>query len=222
MGYPGTDSATRNAASIAGHSLSISRPLRSRQVSEAKFALEGTPTDCVLFAVKHLLKAHKPDIVLSGVNRGTNIADDVTVQRQVLAEPSVELGDHTWARLTDGTPLVTGMSKGRGSIVLFHVAASPGWSTLPISGLYVDMLRRVVELSEGMRGGAAAPRPAGGVSHCATVSPCRDGWLPSAAFQSPKWSRRVCVPASVSTLRVVSSCQVMWRRPGMRMMAAAP
>ena len=62
----------------AGHSLSISRPLRSRQVSEAKFALEGTPTDCVLFAVKHLLKAHKPDIVLSGVNRGTNIADDVT------------------------------------------------------------------------------------------------------------------------------------------------
>jgi hypothetical protein len=90
--------------------------------------------------------------------RGLNIADDVTVQRQVLAEPSVELGDHTWARLTDGTPLVTGMSKGRGSIVLFHVAASPGWSTLPISGLYVDMLRRVVELSEGMRGGAAAAK----------------------------------------------------------------
>jgi 5'-nucleotidase len=62
----------------AGHSLSISKPLRSRQVSDAKFALEGTPTDCVLFAVKHLLKGHKPDIVLSGVNRGTNIADDVT------------------------------------------------------------------------------------------------------------------------------------------------
>jgi 5'-nucleotidase len=62
----------------AGHSLSISHPLRARQVNESKFAIEGTPTDCVLFAVKHLLKDRKPDIVLSGVNRGTNMADDVT------------------------------------------------------------------------------------------------------------------------------------------------
>lgn len=90
--------------------------------------------------------------------RGLNIADDITVARQVLAEPSVELADHTWARLGDGTPLVTGSPKGRGWIVLFHVSASPGWSTLPISGLYVDMLRRVVELSEGVRGGAAAAK----------------------------------------------------------------
>jgi len=62
----------------AGHSLSISHPLRARQVNESKFAIEGTPTDCVLFAVKHLLKDRKPDIVLSGVNRGSNMADDVT------------------------------------------------------------------------------------------------------------------------------------------------
>ncbi|MCW5734180.1 MAG: 5'/3'-nucleotidase SurE [Enhydrobacter sp.] len=62
----------------AGHSLSISRPIRARQINETKFAIEGTPTDCVLFAVKHLLKDRKPDIVLSGVNRGTNMADDVT------------------------------------------------------------------------------------------------------------------------------------------------
>lgn len=62
----------------AGHSLSISRPIRAREVSEKKHAVEGTPTDCVLFAVKHLMKARKPDIVLSGVNRGTNMADDVT------------------------------------------------------------------------------------------------------------------------------------------------
>lgn len=62
----------------AGHSLSITRPIRARKVSDAKFAIEGTPTDCVLFAVKHLIKDRKPDIVLSGVNRGTNMADDVT------------------------------------------------------------------------------------------------------------------------------------------------
>jgi 5'-nucleotidase len=62
----------------AGHSLSISQPIRAREVSETKFAIEGTPTDCVVFAVRHLLKSRKPDIVLSGVNRGTNMADDVT------------------------------------------------------------------------------------------------------------------------------------------------
>ena len=62
----------------AGHSLSIIIPIRARDVSETKYAIEGTPTDCVLFAVKHLLKDRKPDIVLSGVNRGTNMADDVT------------------------------------------------------------------------------------------------------------------------------------------------
>jgi len=69
----------------AGHSLSLSHPIRCREVSEAKFALEGTPTDCVLFAVKHLLKDRKPDIVLSGVNRGTNIADDVTYSGTIAA-----------------------------------------------------------------------------------------------------------------------------------------
>ena len=62
----------------AGHSLSLTHPVRARQLSETKFALEGTPTDCVLFAVKHLLKDRRPQIVLSGVNRGSNLADDVT------------------------------------------------------------------------------------------------------------------------------------------------
>ncbi|MDP2330557.1 MAG: 5'/3'-nucleotidase SurE [Reyranella sp.] len=62
----------------AGHSLSLTHPVRARQLTETKFAVEGTPTDCVLFAVKHLLKDRKPDIVLSGVNRGSNMADDVT------------------------------------------------------------------------------------------------------------------------------------------------
>jgi 5'-nucleotidase len=62
----------------AGHSLSISQPIRARKINETKFAIEGTPTDCVVFAVRHLLKGRRPDIVLSGVNRGTNMADDVT------------------------------------------------------------------------------------------------------------------------------------------------
>ncbi|MDK1492263.1 5'/3'-nucleotidase SurE [Sinorhizobium sp. 7-81] len=59
------------------HSLTLSEPLRLRQVSERRFALRGTPTDCVIMAAKKLLD-RKPDLVLSGVNVGANLADDVT------------------------------------------------------------------------------------------------------------------------------------------------
>jgi hypothetical protein len=90
-----------------------------------------------------------------GPFRGLPVPEEVTVGRQVLAEPSIELAEHTWARLTDGTPLVTADAKGRGWVVLFHVPASPGWSTLPLSGLYVDMLRRTIALSGGVAGAAA-------------------------------------------------------------------
>ncbi len=83
--------------------------------------------------------------------RGLDIPADVTVSRQVLAEPSVELGERTWARLADGTPLVTGAPRDKGWIVLFHVTASPAWSSLPLSGLYVDMLRRILDLAGGAR-----------------------------------------------------------------------
>lgn len=80
---------------------------------------------------------------------GLTIPGDVSVSRQILAEPSVELASHTWARLADGTPMVTAARRGKGWIVLFHVAAGPGWSTLPLSGLYVEMLRRLLSLSAG-------------------------------------------------------------------------
>ena len=83
--------------------------------------------------------------------RGLDIPADVTVSRQILAEPSVELGERTWARLADGTPLVTAVQRDKGWIVLFHVTASPAWSSLPLSGLYVDMLRRMLDLAGGAR-----------------------------------------------------------------------
>ncbi len=80
---------------------------------------------------------------------GLEIPGDVTVSRQVLAEPSVQLSDRTWARLADGTPLVTAEQRGKGWIVLFHISANPAWSSLPLSGLYVDMLRRLLMLANG-------------------------------------------------------------------------
>jgi hypothetical protein len=77
---------------------------------------------------------------------------EVTVERQVLAEPSPRLTERSWARLADGTPLVTSVARGQGRIVLFHVTANAEWSNLPLSGLFVDMLRRLVALSSGVQG----------------------------------------------------------------------
>src|SRR5690606_23446903 len=59
------------------HSLSLSEPLRMRKIDERHFALRGTPTDCVIMGVRKVMDA-PPDLILSGVNNGTNIADDVT------------------------------------------------------------------------------------------------------------------------------------------------
>jgi len=78
---------------------------------------------------------------------GMTVPDDVTVTRQVLAEPDSELNDHTWATLADGTPLVTAAKRGKGMIVLFHVTADTRWSDLPLSGAFVDMLKRLVGLA---------------------------------------------------------------------------
>ena len=80
---------------------------------------------------------------------GLEIPAEVTVTRQVLAEPSADIESHAWARLADGTPLITARADGQGWIVLFHVTASPSWSSLPLSGLYVEMLKRLLALSAG-------------------------------------------------------------------------
>jgi hypothetical protein len=89
-----------------------------------------------------------PFSALSPFN-GLEIPAEVTVTRQVLAEPSSELQSRSWAQLADGTPLITAQAMGQGWIVLFHISASPGWSSLPLSGLYVDMLKRLLALSAG-------------------------------------------------------------------------
>ncbi|HKS65514.1 MAG TPA: DUF4159 domain-containing protein [Xanthobacteraceae bacterium] len=78
---------------------------------------------------------------------GMTVPNDVTVTRQVLAEPDSGLTDRTWATLADGTPLVTAARRGKGYVVLFHVTADTRWSDLPISGAFVDMLKRIVALS---------------------------------------------------------------------------
>ena len=86
----------------------------------------------------------------TGPFAGLKTPDDIEVKRQVLAEPSLELEGRTWASLADGTPLVTGVKRGDGWVVLFHITANAEWSTLPLSGLFVDMLKRLLGLGRGV------------------------------------------------------------------------
>ncbi|KUF10635.1 DUF4159 domain-containing protein [Pseudoponticoccus marisrubri] len=74
---------------------------------------------------------------------GLDIPDDVTVNSQVMAQPDPTLADRVIAQLTDGTPLVTRKRIGQGQVVLFHVTANAEWSSLPLSGLFVQMLERL-------------------------------------------------------------------------------
>lgn len=71
--------------SASGHSLTLTLPLRIRKVSARRFAINGTPTDSVLLAVNHILRDHKPDLVLSGVNAGGNLGEDITYSGTVAA-----------------------------------------------------------------------------------------------------------------------------------------
>lgn len=69
----------------AGHSLSLHKPLRVRQVAERRFAVDGTPTDAVLLGVMEVLKDKRPGLMLSGINRGSNLAEDMTYSGTVSA-----------------------------------------------------------------------------------------------------------------------------------------
>ncbi|MEM6651849.1 MAG: DUF4159 domain-containing protein [Pseudomonadota bacterium] len=74
---------------------------------------------------------------------------DILVRQQVLARPGPDLTRRTWARLADGSPLVTADRRGNGSLILFHVTAGPDWSDLPYAGIFVEMLRRSIAAGRG-------------------------------------------------------------------------
>ena len=78
---------------------------------------------------------------------GLAVPEEIGIRRQILAEPDGDLPAKTWASLADGTPIVTADKRGDGLVVLFHVTADTTWSNLPLSGLFVDMLRRTTALA---------------------------------------------------------------------------
>ncbi|MDD3446226.1 MAG: BatA domain-containing protein, partial [Zavarzinia sp.] len=107
---------------------------------------------------------------------GLTPSPDVRIRRQVLAEPAFDLDKKTWARLTDGTPLITGERRGAGLIVLVHTSANSEWSDLALSGLFVEMLRRITALADGgdaVEGDRSLPPLANldGFGHLGPVAP---------------------------------------------------
>ncbi|MDF2115142.1 DUF4159 domain-containing protein [Roseiarcaceae bacterium H3SJ34-1] len=106
---------------------------------------------------------------------GLAASEEISVTRQVLAEPEAGLPGKTWAALADGTPMVTAVRRGKGLIVLFHVTADTTWSNLPLSGLFVDMLRRITAMSgESATGDTNATASAEGqANRTETVAPTR-------------------------------------------------
>ena len=79
--------------SAASHSLTTRRPLRMSELTQRRYSVDGTPTDCVMLAVKHLLRDQRPDLVLSGINAGGNVGEDLTYSGTVAAAMEATLLD---------------------------------------------------------------------------------------------------------------------------------
>jgi hypothetical protein len=132
----------------------------------------------------------------TGPFAGLAVPDDVEIRRQILAEPSVDLVDKTWARLADGTPLITAESRGGGWLVLVHTTANTDWSNLPISGLFVDLLRRLTELSEGIadRAPTAAMAPIATLDGFGRIGPVPATARPIPAAEWPDAAASAATP----------------------------
>ena len=116
----------------ASHSLTLAEPLRMREIGKRRYAVKGTPTDCVIMGVRFLLKDDPPDLVLSGVNRGQNLADDVNysgtvagaIEGTLLGIPSIALS-LALGNYDHGTPIwETPMHHGAD---LLHKLLDAGW-----------------------------------------------------------------------------------------------
>jgi 5'-nucleotidase len=148
----------------ASHSLTLAEPLRRREIGKRRYAVKGTPTDCVIMGVRYLLKDEPPDLVLSGVNRGQNLADDVNysgtvagaIEGTLLGVPSIALSlaignyDH-------GTPIwETPMEHGAD---LLHRLLDAGWAEGTVLNVnfpdcHPDEVQGMVATRQGLRDSA--------------------------------------------------------------------
>ncbi len=112
----------------ASHSLTIHRPLRLRSYDDRHYSVDGTPTDCVMLAMNHLMKDRRPELVLSGINHGANIGDDVTYSGTVAAAMEATLlGVRAIAisqRVEEGEPISFAVPEARGAELIRRLAGA--------------------------------------------------------------------------------------------------
>ena len=124
--------------SASSHALTMHRPLRARQLGERKWAVDGTPTDCVNLALCSLLKKTPPDWVFSGINAGPNLGDDVTysgtvacaMEGTLLGVKSIAFSLDTWHDDAKGLPDFDGAGKAAATVIGFAVENPPEGETL--------------------------------------------------------------------------------------------
>ena len=153
----------------ASHSLTLAEPLRMRELARRHYAVKGTPTDCVIMGVRFLLRQQPPDLVMSGVNRGQNLADDITysgtvagaIQGTLLGVPSMAMS------------LVTGPAETDQEV------GEPAWETPMRHG--ADLVRKLLKAGwpEGVVLNVNFPdcEPDAVKGMCATVQGLRDPGL---------------------------------------------
>jgi len=126
----------------ASRALTLADPLRVRRLGERRFAVDGTPTDCVMLAVQDLVQGAKPDLVLSGVNRGQNLAEDVSmsgtvagaIQGMVLGVPAIALSQALLVFHDDErTPFEVAMTHGPGVIQSLLKAGWPNGAVMNVN-----------------------------------------------------------------------------------------
>ncbi len=143
------------------HSLSLNDPLRLRQIGEQTYAVKGTPTDCVIMAVRHILGDVRPDLVLSGVNRGQNAAEDVSysgtvagaMEGTVLGIPSIALSQAYGPGNRDNPPWDTGRHFGPNLIRQVLAAGIPKGSLVNVNfpDCHVDAVQGTSVTVQGRR-----------------------------------------------------------------------
>ena len=115
----------------AGHSLTLTRPVRLRRLGERRFCVSGTPTDAVMMAIAHIMKDDPPDLILSGVNRGANLGEDVTYSGTCSAAMEGALAGIPSIALSQGYA-----KEGMGDTVPF--AAAEAWGARVLAPLIAD------------------------------------------------------------------------------------
>ncbi len=143
------------------HSLSLNDPLRLREVGPKHFAVKGTPTDCVIMAVRHIIAEHRPDLVLSGVNRGQNVAEDVgysgtvagAMEGTVLNIPSIALSQAYGPGNRDNPPWDTGRKFGPGVVRQILATGIPKGSLVNVNfpDCHADSVQGVAVTAQGKR-----------------------------------------------------------------------